>query len=80
MVKLNVMLICRKEFDMQEQNSNGQQPVEKSYITPFNGGSLISFKTVLAALLAVLSVSLVIMLCLLGALRGRNNALENELL
>ncbi len=65
---------------MQEQNSNGQQSVEKSYITPFEGGSLISFKTVLAALLAVLSVSLVIMLCLLGALRGRNNALENELL
>lgn len=65
---------------MQEQNSNGQQPVEKSYISSFEGGSLISFKTVLIALLAVLSVSLIIMLCLLGALRGRNNAIENELL
>lgn len=80
MVKLNVMLICRKDFDMQEQNSHGHEPLEKSYITPFEGGGLISFKTVLAALLAVLSVSLIIMLCLLGALRGRNNALENELL
>ena len=74
------MLICRKDFDMQEQNSNGHEPLEKSYITPFEGGGLISFKTLLAALLAVLSVSLIIMLCLLGALRGRNNALENELL
>ncbi|MBE6679232.1 MAG: D-alanyl-D-alanine carboxypeptidase [Ruminococcaceae bacterium] len=65
---------------MQEQNSNGQQPLEKSYIIPLEGGSIISFKTLLVVLLSVLSVSLVIMLCLLGALRGRNNALENELL
>ncbi len=65
---------------MQQPNSNGHSTAEKSYITPLANGSVLPFKTVLVALLAILCVSLVIMLCLLGALRSRNDAIELELL
>lgn len=51
--------------------------VENSYIKQLPSGG-ISFKTLLIALIAILCVSLIVMICLLGALNQRNEAIDNR--